>query len=324
MHKALGDTYALIAPYLVPTEDLTTRIACERWMQGHGCLYRIVDTPEPDGTFAAVCDENRCPTKFYTRKDLVRYTIGLQRIGLAVAECLGLHPQVEEIATDVLRIGSLPGSERPVPVLFMREKLEDVFERRLKKLFIGGMDNFLLLVPTMRRVSDGVRQVLARAEAEVLPMDEITEIREHEPVLTDAGQVRWQQMKATLGGPAVLGATFPTPPGAHWHDLTLVFRDGHTVSASIGAAHGIYTYKDMGMFRQDNQDPTAQWTLLRHFAEEMGLFTWDSRQADRRNQKRKERLAASLKAFFGIPDEPFAYRKEDGGWEAVFNVRTLH
>jgi hypothetical protein len=89
-----------------------------------------------------------------------------------------------------------------------------------------------------------------------------------------------------------------------------------------GGFQGRFSYAEMGMEDKRTKAPDAQWQLLRHFAEEAGLFTWSSKGANDRNKKRKERLARSLKAFFDLPGEPFRYRKEDGGWEALFVIRA--
>lgn len=320
----LSESYEQVRSYLIPCAELTQSIACERTLEGHYCKYRIADVPEEDGTYAAMCDEHFCPTKFYTREELVRYSINPQILVTAIARCLGLHPQVSSVADDVWQVGTLPAATERTAVLFTRVRYEDAMQRVLEALIIKGSRRFILVTPTARYLSEACQGLMARAESFSFPLDEVTEIVDHESVLTEAGRVLWQKVKEAIGGAIVLGATFPTPPGSAWHDLTLVFRDGHTLVASMGAVRKIYTFQDMGMVDRRTLLPDAQWLLLCHFAEEMGVFTWTSKHADHRNKKRKERLAAKLKAFFGIEEEPFAYRKEDGGWEAIFSVRTEH
>lgn len=290
-------------------------------MQGHFCQYRIADQAEEDGTYAAVCDDNHCQTKFYTLEELVRYTINPQKMALAIARCLGVHPQFCKVTTKCWQVGELPGSQTTVPILFTRVKFDDAMLQVIESLILKGQQRFILVTPTARYFNRASRDLLMQANSRALALDEITDIDGHQPVLTEAGRIRWQKLKEAVGGAAVLGTTFPTPPGAAWHDLTIVFRDGHTVVASIGSIREAYTFQNMGMVNQNSLSPDEQWQLLYHFAEEMGVFTWKNKHADHRNKKRKERLAARLKAFFGIPGNPFAYRKDNGGWEAVFNVR---
>ena len=59
--------------------------------------------------------------------------------------------------------------------------------------------------------------------------------------------------------------------------------------------------------------PTKVWQLLRAFANEGGLMTWRSRDACRRNQKRRELPAADLKAFFRIDGEPIELTPDGKG-----------
>jgi hypothetical protein len=321
LKRYLNEAYGLIRPYLMPCPNLASQIACPRTLEGHGCQYRIVEEPEPDGTHAAVCDQHHCPTKFHTREELVRYTLNPQLMIPAIARCLGLHPQIGPMVDDAWQIGHVPGSAMIVPVLFTRVKEEISMRRVFQSLILKGSRRFVLVTPSVRYLGNPCSPLHAQINGQTLPLDEVTEMNGHEPVLTVAGRVRWKKLKETIGGTAVLGVTFPTPPDAAWHDLTLVFRDGHTVVASIGHIKAAYTFQDMGMVNRKNLAPDEQWQLLYQFAEEMGVFTWTSQYADYRNKKRKGRLAARLKAFFGIPGSPFSFRQEDGGWETVFNIR---
>ncbi len=317
----LSEAYDQVHPYLMPCPELTVQIACKRTREGHACMYRIVEEAEPDGTYAAVCDDHFCPTRFYTREELVRYTINPQILVPAIARCLGLHPQVSSVVDDVWQVGTLPVATEHTLVLFTRVRYEDAMQRVLEALIIKGSNRFILVTPTARYLNETSRSLLARAESLSFPLDEVTVINDHEPVLTEAGRVRWQKTKESIGGSRVVEAVFPTPPGAMWQDLSLVFRDGHTLTASIGSTRATYTFQSMGMVNRKKMTPDEQWLLLRHFAEEMGTFTWQSKYADPRNKKRKSRLSSGLRAVFGIPGSPFVYRKECRGWECVFNIR---
>ena len=78
----------------------------------------------------------------------------------------------------------------------------------------------------------------------------------------------------------------------------------------------------MGMAntKKNPAEPDLQWQLLADFAESGGELTWRDSAADRRNQKRKELLARSLKTFFGIDDEPFETLPNGAGWRARFTI----
>jgi hypothetical protein len=115
--------------------------------------------------------------------------------------------------------------------------------------------------------------------------------------------------------------TFPTPPGARWEDVKIQFKDGHTVSISIGDKNGIYNYTQMGMVNRKNGNTTKQWTLLEGFASGHGTMTWQHSAAHRSNQKRREVLAKNLQKFFGIEGDPFLLTPDRKGWIARFVIR---
>ena len=112
--------------------------------------------------------------------------------------------------------------------------------------------------------------------------------------------------------------SFPTPAGAQWTDVKMRFKDGHTLSISVHGVGGLYNYTQMGMVNRHTADPTLQWELLGHFADEHGILTWESSHADRRNKKRRSRLSMDLRTFFQIEGDPIeSYLK---GWRTVFQI----
>ena len=113
---------------------------------------------------------------------------------------------------------------------------------------------------------------------------------------------------------------FPTPPDAIWENVSIRFKDGHTVSIKVKSVGGVFNYTQMGMANKKNGDPTLQWKLLETFAEERGTLDWSSDKADRKNQKRRELLAANLRDFFRIEGDPFRLTDDGNGWQALFLI----
>ena len=111
---------------------------------------------------------------------------------------------------------------------------------------------------------------------------------------------------------------FPTPAGTRWADVSMRFVDGHTVQVRIGDLTRRLTFHDMGLEDKRTKNPSVQFDLLAAFANEHGTLTWSSSAATRQNQKRRERLAAQLCAFFGIEVDPFV--AEGDGWRARFTI----
>jgi hypothetical protein len=127
---------------------------------------------------------------------------------------------------------------------------------------------------------------------------------------------------AVLPSPKDSAATafFPTPPDASWTDVHMNFKDGHTLSVRVKSETMTCNYTQMGMANSRNGKPTKQWELLAHFADAHGTLTWRARTADRKNQKRKEKLAAALQAFFRIEGDPFQLTADRKGWQTLFSI----
>lgn len=119
------------------------------------------------------------------------------------------------------------------------------------------------------------------------------------------------------------GAKFPTPAGASWAMVSIKFLDGETVSIKVGDQTGRYLFSEMGMIDGRSKKPTKQWDLLQAFARRGGILTWTDAEADRRNQKRREKLAENLKDFFGIAGEPIVLTEDKKGWRVVFTVSDV-
>ncbi len=111
---------------------------------------------------------------------------------------------------------------------------------------------------------------------------------------------------------------FPTPSGAEWAHVRIHFTDAHTVSATVGGVSRSLHYSQMGMHNSKSGRPTKQWELLYAFAKGDGRMDWDSPDADRKNQKRREVLAQNLRDFFRIEGDPFEV--EGNGWRAQFRL----
>jgi hypothetical protein len=129
-----------------------------------------------------------------------------------------------------------------------------------------------------------------------------------------------QQEKGKNGTDVQLAGKFPTPSGAGWGDVSIKFTDGHTVSIKVKNETRMFHYTQMGMANKNNTKPTVLWVLLAAFANHHGTLAWGDSEADRKNQKRKERLSKKLRAFFGIEDDPFRLLEKNAGWQTRFEL----
>lgn len=182
---------------------------------------------------------------------------------------------------------------------------------------------FILTAPTRSAFTQATADLLKRARSCFLPLDELLDQgrdrlwllngRTAEDVLTEFRTIHVPQAKEDDGM-----VVFPTPAGSRWEDVSIRFIDSHSVYVTVNGASGKYHFAQMGMANKKNAKPTVQWLLLETFAEGHGLMDWRNRKAGRKNQKRKENLAADLQRFFRINGDPFVVNGD--GWRARFTV----
>lgn len=111
------------------------------------------------------------------------------------------------------------------------------------------------------------------------------------------------------------------PKGTKWREVAIVFVTMHEVSIEVRGRAETRSYVEMGMADSRTKRPNKQWTLLQDFAREEGIVGWHSTRACRANKHRKQRLASTLREFFGIEGEPFELTADRKGWKARFQIR---
>lgn len=116
-------------------------------------------------------------------------------------------------------------------------------------------------------------------------------------------------------------ATFPTPPGAKWGDVSIEMMTLESARIRVGDKVSIYTGYDMGF--RDHRKGNAlnkQWDLLWNFAESEGKLDWANEQAELGNYKAVHDLNQTLKAFFGIKGNPIRAYERGVGYLTRFKL----
>lgn len=144
-------------------------------------------------------------------------------------------------------------------------------------------------------------------------------VRVHQEVSGQIPQDLLPRIPGTGKGKKVT-APFDTPHGARWEDVKIRFRDGHSVSVDIQGVKEVLNYVQMGMVDVRSASPTKQWDLLLQLAQGHGLLAWGMPGAQRKNQKRRERLARDLQHFFRIDGDPFRLLEGKEGWQTRFHL----
>lgn len=113
-----------------------------------------------------------------------------------------------------------------------------------------------------------------------------------------------------------LATKFPDklPAGTQWHQITIKFLNDDTVFIIVREFKRQANYIEMGFAdkRGKKHLPNKQWELLRLFAKKSGVMNLTDKEFDFANKKRKQMLAETLQAYFGLEDDPFyPYENED-------------
>jgi len=285
--------------------------------RGCGCEHEVVVHDSED--IVAVCRcERGCETFSLQRSDIVVYELNRRALDASLAKVFGLFEETDS-AIDLpgtTRIGVYsPYAGYRFSVYLTIQMEPDDFNRILDGLLSRNDNPFILLAPTRNHCTSMAEKRLAAKGSIFVPLSENVSrqfqlLRSMDDIF--ANLPRPEENDARL--------FFPTPPDAIWENVSIRFKDGHTVSIKVKSVGGVFNYTQMGMANKKNGDPTLQWKLLETFAEERGTLDWSSDKADRKNQKRRELLAANLREFFRIEGDAFKMTKDGKGWQARFLI----
>ncbi|MCA9464213.1 hypothetical protein [Syntrophorhabdus aromaticivorans] len=312
----LGSDYETAKAFLRPNGKMAASHPC-MVRRGCGCEHEVVVHDSED--IVAVCRcERGCETFSLQRSDIVVYELDRRSLDAALAKVFGLFEETDS-ATDLpgtTRIGvySLYAGYR-FPVYLTIQMEPDDFNRILDGLLSRNDNPFILLAPTRNHCTSMAEKRLAAKGSIYIPLSE--NVSRQFQLLRSMDDIF-----ANLPRPKENDARlfFPTPPDAIWENVSIRFKDGHTVSIKVKSVGGVFNYTQMGMANKKNGNPTLQWKLLEVFANERGILDWSSDEANPRNQKRRELLAANLREFFRIKGDPFKMTKDGKGWQARFLI----
>jgi hypothetical protein len=267
------------------------------------------------------------PSITLTKRDVLIYRIDHRRICRSAVLALGID--ASEAAVDGLPHTFRIGSYRPFAGLafpaYLTIPLESADLLRAAEVVSSQSEvPFIIIAPTSRRLRPASEALLKQRNACFLTLAEsiITDSAGKWTATPEAAQrlAAFQQAVVPQAMEAGAMAFFPTPSNATWTNLRIKFIDGETVSLKLGDVAGTFVYSQMGMADGRNAKPTKQWELLRFFARGFGVMTWNSPDANRKNQKRRESLADDLKSFFRLDGEPIVLTDDKKGWRTAFSI----
>ena len=318
-----GDKYAAAKSFLRPNGKWASSHPCTA-RPGCGCAHDVVEHDPNDIVAVCRCGSG-CATFPLKRSDIAVYELDRAVFDQTVAGTLKLMggPDNETGLHQTTRIGVYsPYAGFRFTVYLTIQMEPDDFHHVVSGLASRTDEPFVLLAPTRDLCTSRTEQVLANRKSAFIPMAEDIalvgrrELRLRRPLDDILASFRTVHLPAPEDDGSMI--FFPTPPDAMWSDVSIRFVDNHTVSIRVKSETRKLHYAQMGMANKKNGNPTVQWDLLDNFAEERGILDWKSRHADRRNQKRREKLAWNLRSFFRIEGDPFRLTDDQKGWQARF------
>ena len=317
--RLLGEEYDLARTFFRPAGERVLAFPHRDPDLGY---YRVVSHGPDD--HVGVCDETGERITL-SAADLVVEELDHIAIYRALGFALGLtgEPTPVDHLPHTYRLGHYaPLAGYRFPAWLTIQFCDVEFDRVIDRFVAFDDSPFLMLAPTGRFLFPRGEACLRRRQACFLPLEEAI-------VLGDDGRLVATAMaeqamdafrrRVVPEDTATVGISFfPTPAGATWSQVRLHLTDGHTVSVTVGAAHGVFNSAQLGMVNRKSGNPSVQWELLRVFAQGGGVLTWRSPGAERRNQKRRELLARCLARFFRIEGDPF--QACGNGWRTRFQI----
>lgn len=316
----LGGDHAAASRFILPTKRIVGSVRCT--VAGRTCIHEI---RKFKGEYLEVCADG-CRTATRSRDEVVVHRLDVAGFAREIAESLGLEALPAEAVPSmagVWRIGEYAPSAGYRFLVYLALTGEpDVLRSIVDGLAARG-EPLILVAPTRSGLTQTAADLLKRAGSLFLSLDELVGDGDGRLSLRDGHTVAgvFAEFRAAhVPEPETADGTafFPTPAGARWEDVSIRFIDRHSVYVTVQNASAKYHCAQMGMARKNNAKPTVQWNLLEAFAEGHGRLDWRNSKASRKNQKRKENLAADLQRFFRIDGDPFAL--EGDGWKTRFRV----
>ena len=343
----LGDDHAAVLRFMLPTKRIAGSMGATA--PGRTCIHEI---REWKGQYLTVCPDG-CDTVKLPRDEVVVHRLDVAALAREIAAVLGLADVSVEPMSDLASVWRI-GDYFPLSGYRFPAYLTLTGEPDHLRCVIDGLgarnEPFILLAPTRSALRQATAASLKRVKSCFLALGELLGLRNDGQFAlldghTDVGvfaEFRGLHVPQTNADDGMV--FFPTPPGAQWGDLTIVFKDTHTVSVSVGEIQRMLNYTAMGMANRKTRNPNKQWDLLYEFALGNGRLALQSRkrrsryvspedltdtQVVRRQpsdpgktiRKQKQVLAKSLQKFFRIDGDPFILANE-GGWRARFTVTT--
>lgn len=313
----MGDELQFLQPLMRPMEELAMSVPWPGTIEGR----RVVVHDEDD---IVAVDRETSEASPISREDIVLWQLDADTLFRGVAAALGLAgaPSSVGMGNRLWWLGELAATDTAFPVYLATTRSAAELLRSAAYVAAWSQRPFVLVTPTRSGGSDELDKMLAGREAARLTLDGLLEWRGEDVFLAtrplseclESFLARHAPARATAKRPG----RFPTPRGSAWSDVSIRFLGRETAQVAVRGEVRELDPAGMNLLDGRTKKPNLQWQLLRAFGLAGGHISWKKGNASKEYQKRKETLAKSLRAFFGIDGEPITLN--GGDWECRFRV----
>lgn len=319
----LGSEWPLVRRFLRPNGERADTFPVFDRAEGRTRYYRVVEHA-PNDLVGLDDDGERMVLE---RDDLVVYALDLHPVCLELVRLLGLRvdPDGSSHLPKTRRLGFWsPSAGRDFPAYFHHSGHAASARSALETIRYTVEGPFLFLSPATLPTDLQFSAWLKGKEAWLIRLgDTVDAASESKLALTSLGKERLRAFREAVG-PDAEGAAFryefPTPHGARWTDLRLLFLDDHTLEARLDTISKVLDYRQMGFLDGRTKRPNRPWEMLTRFADGEGKYRRARRSEDRNESKRKEMLSKQLSQFFHLQGDPILSVAKGSQWETVFRV----
>jgi len=313
----MGDDLQFLQPLLRPMEELAMSVPWPGTIEGR----KVVVHAEDD---IVAVDPETSESAPIRHEDIVLWQLDADTLFRGMSTALGLvgTPSSVGMGNRLWWLGELIVADSTFAVYLSTTRSAADLLRSTAHIAAWSQRPFVLVTPTRSGSSDELDRLLAGREAARVTLDAALEwlgegvfrATRSLPDCLESFLARHAPPKAT----AKKSKQFPTPRGSTWSDVSIRFLGSENVHVSVGGEVRELDPAGMNLLDGRTKKPNLQWQMLRAFGLANGHIGWKKGNASKDYQKRKETLAKSLTAFFGIEGEPIVLDGKD--WKCRFQV----
>lgn len=196
--KVLQSDFAIVKPWLIPTENPATTMPCEQ-SSSTSCCYRIVE--RPDGGIVGVCDEGYCERRVFTKAEIVQYKPNFSRLRKDLAGLLQAIPDRRPITqTYLVSVGTITICGEAFGIHMGGGDSAETLFKMINRLWMDTNQRQIILSPSILSQNEGLDSFLRKAEWPKFTLDGNFELTPKRLEWSLQGKQQWRVLLNGLDG----------------------------------------------------------------------------------------------------------------------------